>query len=76
MDDEKMNMTILALYFHQMMMKDLFENHRGHVLVLDGEKAQLLASVILSGVFDEQILEEILGIPYSLFRQIRAHFLN
>ncbi len=76
MEETKMNLTIIALYYAQTLMKDLFENHQGHVLVLDEKKAQLLASIILSGVYDEKIAEEILGIPVSLFQQIRLHFLN
>lgn len=76
MEELKMNLMIIALYYHQLLMKDLFENHHGHVLVLDEKKAKLLASVILSGVYDEATAEEILGIPSSLFRQIRKHFLN
>lgn len=76
MEDIKLNLTIIALYYHQMLMKDLFENHHGHVLVLDEKKAQLLASIILSGVYEETIAEEVLGIPISLFRQIRYLFLN
>lgn len=76
MEDMKLNLTVIALYYHQLLMKDLFENHQGHVLVLDEKKAQLLASVILSGVYDEATSEEILGIPISLFRQLRLHFLN
>lgn len=76
MDDIKLNLTMIALYYHQMLMKDLFENHHGHVLVLDEEKAQLLASIILSGVYEETVADEILGIPISLFRQIRLLFLN
>lgn len=76
MEEMKMNLTIIALYYAQTLMKDLFENHQGHVLVLDEKKAQLLASIILSGVFEEKIAEEILGIPGSLFQRIRLHFLN
>lgn len=76
MEEMKMNLTIIALYYAQTLMKDLFENHQGHVLVLDEKKAQLLASIILSGVFDEKIAEEILDIPGSLFQRIRLHFLN
>ncbi len=49
MEEMKMNLTIIALYYAQTLMKDLFENHQGHVLVLDEKKAQLLASIILSG---------------------------
>ena len=76
MEEMKMNLTIIALYYAQTLMKDLFENHQGHVLVLDEKKAQLLASIILSGVFDKKIAEEILGITGSLFQRIRLHFLN
>ena len=46
MEEMKMNLTIIALYYAQTLMKDLFENHQGHVLVLDEKKAQLLASII------------------------------
>ena len=76
MEEMKMNLTIIALYYAQTLMKDLFENHQGHVLVLDEKKAQLLASIILSGVFDKKIAEEILCIPGSLLQRIRLHFLN
>lgn len=76
MKELKLNLTLIALYYHQVLMRDLFENHQSHVLVLDEKKARLLASVILSGVYDEEIAEEVLGIPLSLFRQIRKHFIN
>lgn len=76
MEELKLHLTIFALYYHQILMKDLFENREGHVLVLDEKKARFLASVILSGVYDEEIVEEILGVPHSLFRQIRRHFIN
>lgn len=53
MKELKLNLTLIALYYHQVLMRDLFENHQSHVLVLDEKKARLLASVILSGVYDE-----------------------
>lgn len=76
MEDIKLNLMIIALCYYQTQMKDLFENQHGHVLVLDEKKAQLLASLILSGSYDEATAEDILGIPKSLYRQIRKHFLN
>lgn len=63
------------VYMRTLLLTWLKELHTD-TLMLDEEKAATLFPWILSGVFDEALMEEVLGLSEALCQEIRQSFLN
>lgn len=74
--EDTVYLGICALLYQRKQLQRWMKETKGDTLMLDEDKASALFPWLIAGLFDEQLLEDVVGISHELIQTIRETYLN